>query len=157
MKHVQNRQEYIEECGLIMEQSGLTRMVGRIIGYLAVTDKELVSFDEFTEVLQASKSTISTSVKMLTSMNLIKAATLPGDRKTYYRLAPDYCWSQIMRLKTGVLSTMYAMFMKGLDFRIRKADKTSQWLTEAAEFYKFMEQEIPVLLDKWEARKQLTK
>ena len=76
MRHITSRQEYIEECGLIMEQSGLTRMVGRIIGYLAVSDKELVSFEEFTEVLQASKSSISTSVKMLTAMNLIKPATI---------------------------------------------------------------------------------
>ncbi len=153
MRHIQNRQEYIEECGLIMEQSGLTRMVGRIIGYLAVSDKELVSFEELTEVLQASKSSISTSVKMLTNMNLIKPASIPGDRKTYYRLTPDYCWSEIMRLKTGILSTMHAMFMKGLEFRIRKTDKTAQWLSEAAEFYKFMELEIPALLDKWQERK----
>jgi DNA-binding transcriptional regulator GbsR (MarR family) len=153
MRHITSRQEYIEECGLIMEKAGLTRMVGRIIGYLAVSDKETVSFEEFTEVLQASKSSISTSVKMLTTMNLIKPATIPGDRKTYYRLAPDYCWSQIMRLKTGILSTMHAMFMKGLEFRIRKADNTTKWLTEAAEFYKFMENEIPALLDKWEERK----
>ena len=58
-----------------------------------------------------------------------------------------------MRLKTGILSTMHAMFIKGLEFRIRKADNTTKWLTEAAEFYKFMENEIPALLDKWEERK----
>ena len=153
MRHIKNRQEYIEECGLIMEQAGLTRMVGRIIGYLAVSDKEMVSFEEFTEVLQASKSSISTSVKMLTTMNLIKPASIPGDRKTYYRLAPDYCWSQIMHLKTGIISTMRAMFMKGIEFRIRKSDSTAEWLTEAAEFYQFMERELPALLEKWEQRK----
>jgi DNA-binding transcriptional regulator GbsR (MarR family) len=46
-----------------------------------ITDKEMVSFDELTQALQASKSAISANVKRLISLGFNKPVTLPDDRK----------------------------------------------------------------------------
>ncbi len=151
------RAEFVEETGLIYEKLGLTRMAGRIHGYLMVSDKEMVSFDELTQVLQASKSAISTNVKSLLSINFIKAITLTGDRKTYYSLSPEISWSELMKRKMAELNVIKNHFIKGFDLRMNKNDKPAQWLKNASEFYNWMNDEFPLLLQLWEEHQQAKK
>ncbi len=146
------RETYIEETGLLMEQLGSTRMAGRILGYIFVTDKDVVSFDELREVLKASKSSISTNIRSLMHLGYIKTVSLPGDRKTYYRLAHDYSWAEGIKHRLKLLHVMQKSFEGAIDLRVRKTDKTSEWLKEGAEFYIFMNQEIQLMLDKWDSQ-----
>jgi DNA-binding transcriptional regulator GbsR (MarR family) len=148
------KSQFIEETGLVYERMGLTRMAGRIHGYLMVTDKEPVSFDELAQVLQASKSAISTNVRALINIKFIKPVTLPGDRKTYYSLSPDIPWSELLREKMQELVAVRKHFDKGLELRMNKSDKQSLWLANASEFYGWMSEEFPLILDRWEEHKQ---
>ncbi len=145
-----NRSQYIEETALLYETMGLTRMAGRIHGYLMVTDKEQVSFDELTLALQASKSAISANVKALLAVNFIKAMTLPGDRKTYYSLSPDICWTDFFRKRAEQMTIIRNHFDKGLSLRMNKSDKPAQWIKNAGEFYTWMADEFGPLLTRWE-------
>lgn len=144
------RAEFIEETGIIYEGFGLTRMAGRIHGYLMVSDKEMVSFDELTQVLQASKSAISTNLKALLAVKFIKATTLPGDRKTYYSLAPEISWSDLIKSKIEQIQIIKKHFEKGMELRINKNDRPSQWLAKANYFYEWIGNEFPTLINRWE-------
>src|SRR5688500_5555046 len=77
--------EHIEKVGVSLEQIGFPRMVGRTLGYLMVSDPPHRTFNEIQEYLQASKSSISTSLQFLLNQGLIGYFTLPGDRKRYFR------------------------------------------------------------------------
>jgi DNA-binding transcriptional regulator GbsR (MarR family) len=144
------RETYIEETGLLMEHLGATRMAGRILGYIFVTDKEMVSFDELVEVLKASKSSISTNVRNLIHLGYVKAVSLPGDRKTYYSLEHEICWSESLQKRMRLLDLMQKSFQGAVDLRVRKTDKTSQWLRKGSDFYAFVAMEIPAMFQKWE-------
>lgn len=148
------RSEFIEETALIYEGMGLTRMAGRIHGYLMVSDEEVVSFDELTQALQASKSAISTNLKALVAVKFIKPITLPGDRKTYYSLSPEINWSETIRQKMQQMALIKNHFSKGLQLRMNKTDKPSQWLAQAIDFNTWMLNEFPKILNSWEDHEQ---
>lgn len=154
MPDVDKRSAYIEESGLFFEELGLTRMAGRILGLLIVTDKEMVSFDDIREALKASKSSISTNLKSLVRVMFVKPLSLPGDRKTYYALSSDLSWSELIRQKMKTMDYMVNLFEKGLHLRTNQDDRPSEWIKDAIEFYTWMGREFPDLIDRWEAQKQ---
>ncbi len=143
------RTNFIEESGIIFEKLGLTRMGGRILGYLMVSDKEMVSFDELTQVLQASKSSISTNLKTLVQVTFIKPTTLPGDRKTYYMLSPDMDWIHYIENRMKLLNIMNQMFKKGHNLRVNQTDKTAKWLQDATSFYEWIVREFPKIIEQY--------
>ena len=59
----EQQQQFVEECGLYFEGIGLTRMAGRIIGWLLISDPPHQTQGDLVEVLQASKSSISVALK----------------------------------------------------------------------------------------------
>ncbi len=153
MSQYNERTSFIEETGLLFENLGTTRMAGRILGYLMITDKEMVSFDELCQVLQASKSSISTNIKSLITLHYVKPITLPGDRKTYYMLSPDLDWVESLMKRVELLKVMNKLFRKGLDLRVNKKDKASEWLRMSVEFYEWVVEEYPKFLARWEKKK----
>ncbi len=42
MKMRKKKLDHIEESGLLFEQTGMTRMAGRIFGYLLICDEDLI-------------------------------------------------------------------------------------------------------------------
>ncbi len=143
------RANFIEETGFIFEKLGVTRMAGRILGYLMVSDKEHICFDELTQVLQASKSSISTNLKSLINVEFVKPHTLPGDRKTYYMLSPDIDWSGYLMRRFENIRTMNDHFKKGLSLRVNKKDQVSKWLSGTVEFYDWLLKEYPKFIRQW--------
>ncbi len=146
MSHYNERAKFIEETGILFEEMGLTRMSGRILGYLMISDKEEVSFDEMTKVLQASKSSISTNLKALTQIEFIKPVSKPGDRKTYYMLTPDMDWSGLFEKRLSTIRQLTNLFEKGLELRVNKKDTPAEWLASAKEFHEWLNQEFPEML-----------
>jgi DNA-binding transcriptional regulator GbsR (MarR family) len=154
MPNINERSAFVEESGLLFESMGMTRMAGRIIGYLMVSDKEMVSFDELTHVLRASKSSISTSVKQCINVRFVKPVTTPGDRKTYYMLSPDISWVEIFHRRTQQLIEMLRMLDKGLNLRSNQKDKVSEWIVNAQDFYEWVLDKFTTLLSEWEEHKK---
>lgn len=153
MAHYNERTNFIEETGMLFENLGTTRMSGRILGYLMITDKEVVSFDELCQVLQASKSSISTNIKNLVTLHYVKPLSLPGDRKTYYMLSPELDWVDALMRRVELLKVMNKLFHKALDLRVNKNDKPSEWLKMTVEFYEWVTIEYPKFLQRWKKEK----
>ena len=154
MPDINERSAFVEESGIFFENLGMTRMAGRIIGYLMVTDKEMVSFDELTQVLKASKSSISTSVKLCVNVHFVKPVTIPGERKTYFMLEPEISWVEIFQRRMEQLNAMHKLLQKGLNLRANQEDKPAEWIKEARDFYGWILNEFPELLKKWEEHKR---
>ena len=155
MSQFNERANFIEDNGLLYEKLGLTRMSGRILGYLMVSDKEMVSFDEITRVLQASKSSISTNIKTLVNIGFIRPVSKPGDRKTYYMLAPEIDWKSYYDQKLINIRYMNELFERALRLRVDKDDKTSLWIKNAKDFYAWLIEELPKLMDRWQEEQKM--
>lgn len=146
------KQRYIEDAGLLFEKFGLTRMAGRAFGYLIVCDKDHVSFNDIMEALQASKGSVSGSMKQLTQIEMAEAITLPGDRKTYYRISKMQI-GDILRKRVQQFRLLGELFNRGKETKER-TDDVSKWLTEASTFYDWAGEEVDAIIKEWEHRKE---
>lgn len=144
--------QHIEDTALLFEQSGMTRMAGRIFGYLLICDRDAVSFDQIRHVLQASKGSISTNLKQLQQTGLIEQTTYPGDRKTYYR-ASRVQIGDITASRLSLMEKFAELFSKARELKSRD-DDVSEWLRETAVFYKWMEQKMEEMMAEWETEKE---
>lgn len=143
---------YIEENGILFERLGMTRMAGRVFGYLIVSDKTEASFDEIRLALKASKGSISGTTKQLINTGLIQPVSLPGDRKTYYRLNKIEV-GKILESRIQLFVKFSEMTSKGAGLRKGK-DELTDWLKEISTFYDWVGGEIKGIIRKWEKEKE---
>jgi DNA-binding transcriptional regulator GbsR (MarR family) len=144
-----NKESFIEESAILFESLGFTRMAGRIIGYLLMMEEEIISFNELTAALKASKSSISTNLHMLMNANFITMKTISGDRKTYYSLNHDVDWTDIMAKELKSLNILRVLFNKAYTLRENKKDQTSLWTQSAINFYEWISNELNNILKKF--------
>ena len=79
------RADFIEKIGMITQSEGLPRIAGRVLALL-LYDGERVSFGQLAQALQVSRGSISSSVRMLESQQLIKRVAKAGDRQDYFQV-----------------------------------------------------------------------
>lgn len=151
---IKNREKltYIEDSGILFEQLGMTRMAGRVFGLLIISDRESLSFDQICEVLDASKGSISGTTKQLTQTGLIRPITLPGDRKTYFRIT-EMELGDLIKSKMQMFSKLSGMLASGRQIKDQE-DDLSRWLLEASTFYSWVGDEMDKIIDKWHKEKE---
>ena len=79
------REGFIETIGIIVQSEGLPRIAGRVLAML-LYDGERVSFGQLADALQVSRGSVSSSVRLLESQQLIKRVANPGDRQDYFQV-----------------------------------------------------------------------
>ncbi len=108
-----------EEIGLHFESLyGIPPLAARIYATLILNGSEGYSFEELTELMGASKSSMSTSINLLLQLDKIEYYTKPGDRKRYFKKKANYLK---MRLEN---------YIKIIDREISLFDKTFAFLKE---------------------------
>jgi DNA-binding transcriptional regulator GbsR (MarR family) len=76
---------FIEKMGQILEMDGLTRIAGRIFGYLLLAT-EPQSLEDLASALQASKGSVSQDTRTLERVGALEKVTRAGDRRVFYQI-----------------------------------------------------------------------
>ncbi len=139
---------YIEEFGLFFEQFGLARTAGRMLGWLLVCDPPHQTMDELAEVLQVSKSSISTASRLLIQTGLVSKVSFPGERKDFYRVSED-AWIQAWSAKNSQTTVMRQMAERGLALLPEETPERRARLQTMHDLYAFLEAELPKLTERW--------
>ncbi|MGS2763371.1 GbsR/MarR family transcriptional regulator [Sinomicrobium sp. M5D2P9] len=80
----------VEELGVYFEKNeAFSPLSARIFSIMVLTGAGGVTFEELLEKLEASKSSVSTNLQLLQSQGKITYFTKTGDRKRYFKIAPD--------------------------------------------------------------------
>ncbi|MBK5208255.1 MAG: transcriptional regulator [Flavobacteriaceae bacterium] len=98
-----NEKDLIEEKMALVEELGvniqcadnLPPLASRIFVYLILNGVEGATFEELTDKLEASKSSISTNLQLLQSMGRITYYTKCGDRKRYFKVSTNHFISRL--------------------------------------------------------------
>lgn len=146
-----NQLNYIEECGILFEQFGMTRMAGRVFGYLIVSDKQEASFNDIRNALKASKGSISGTTNQLINAGFLEPVSLPGDRKTYYRLYRIEI-AKLLEERLQLFNKFSEITSKGRKLK-KNRDDISDWLIEISTFYDWIGDQIKEVIQKWEKEK----
>jgi len=145
----EERRRYIEEFGLLFGQFGLSRMLGRVLGVLMISDPPERSAGELAEELGASRGSISQTTRSLIQMSLVQRWSRPGERRDYFRIKPG-AWHEIMRREMEALGSFRKTAERGLELMGSKDPDARRSLEEMRDFYTYWEKEMPAVLERWE-------
>jgi DNA-binding transcriptional regulator GbsR (MarR family) len=150
VNETRDQQEVAEELALVLTTHGLQRMTARVLAALLFTEQPTMTAGELAERLQASSGAISGAVKMLTSVGLVERVPAPASRRDHYRLRED-AWAIQYTNQNEV--TMAALKAAEAGIAATEDDSLARHrLTQMREFYTFLLEEIPALLDRWHQR-----
>jgi DNA-binding transcriptional regulator GbsR (MarR family) len=145
----EERSRYIEEFGLLFGQFGLSRMFGRVLGVLMISNPPERSAEELAEELGASRGSISQTTRSLIQMSLVQRWSRPGERRDYFRIKPG-AWHEIMRREMEALGSFRKIAERGLDLLDSEDPHARRSLEEMRDFYTYWEKEMPAVLERWE-------
>jgi hypothetical protein len=139
---------YVEEWGLLFEQSGLPRMAGRVLGWLLVSDPTDQTAAELAQALSASKGSISTTTRLLERFGLLERVSFPADRRTRFRVAPG-AFTTMMEDKLRSVTTWRELAGRGIALLKKAGPQRARRLQAVHDFYAFLEREFPALIRQW--------
>jgi DNA-binding transcriptional regulator GbsR (MarR family) len=143
----QPAQEFIERVGFSAESDGLPRIAGRLFGFLLLSPGPR-SLDEIADALGVSKGSASTDARLLLNRGWLKRASLAGDRRDYYEMAPDF-FAGIVAYRLGRWEALCKSVVKGRQQLPRQPKSVQERLTYLDEAQQFFSQGIHRLLDDW--------
>lgn len=140
---------FVEEVGVVFEQTGLPRMAGRIFGWLLIADPPYQSPAELAEVLMASKGSISTTLRLLMQIGLLERFVIPGERHGHFRLHRDALPRVIKHGLEEEIKMLKSLSEHGLELLKGESSARRKWLQEMHDRYSFLDREFPILMERW--------
>jgi DNA-binding transcriptional regulator GbsR (MarR family) len=140
---------------LVLSTHGMQRMTARVLAALLFTEQSTMTAGELAERLQASAGAISGAIKMLTSVGLVERVPAPASRRDHYRLR-DNAWAVQYTNQNQVTTAVIRAAQAGLA-STPDGSLPRQRLTQMRDFYNFLFEEIPALLDRWYRQSGSTK
>jgi DNA-binding transcriptional regulator GbsR (MarR family) len=105
--------ELCEAFGRLLEGNGSSRISGRLVGWLLLCDPPEQTPAQLVEVLGISKASVSTELRRLEQLGVIERTTLPGDRRSYWRVAAQ-AWPELMERRLRMIDHFVALADQGL-------------------------------------------
>ena len=147
------RQGYVEDFGVLFEGVGGSRMVGRVLGLLLVSETPELSAEEIAGSLRASQGAISTATRTLVGTGLVRRRTRPGERRAYFGVNPD-AWQETTRRQVAGSAAFREMAERGLELAGHGDPEAGRGLEAMRDFYGFWERELSEVLARWEQEKR---
>jgi len=142
---------FVEDISLYFEQMGLPRMAGRVLGVLLISEPPEQSLTDLCALLGASKSAVSTTTRLLGEMDLIERVPSPVPRQVYFRFRPGG-WVVFVRQHLKLWASLHQLAERGLSLLKDKDPALQNRLQEAHDMFSLIEEELPGLLERVEAR-----
>jgi len=139
---------FVEQFGLLAEESGMPRMAGRVLGELLLAEAPELCFGDLVDGLQASKGAISTTTRLLIQRGLIERVSIAGDRRDFFRLCDD-AWVRLLQQRVEAIGKLRNLAERGLPMLEREPATRRARLREMHEFYTWWEREAAVMLRRW--------
>ena len=123
-----------------VEEWALPPITGRILGLLMICDPPEQSAGRIAETIQASRASLTSNMRFLAAIGLVRKVRVPGDRTTYYRIEDD-AWHKVIQRKLDSLGAFGDIADEGAELaggsgprtgRIRAAQQSLTWLREIA-------------------------
>ena len=144
---ISGERQFAEDVGRVFEGFGVSRMAGRVLGWLLICDPPRQSSRDLIEALGATKGSISTATRMLEASGLIDRIAVPGRRGDAFELRPEAFYQAHDQL--GTMRVFRELMERGLavlgDDHGPRADR----LRLTRDFYAYLEREFPVLVERF--------
>jgi len=134
----------------MLVEGGMPRMPARVFAAVLAEDSARLTAQELAERLHVSAAAISGAVRYLVQARLLLRGREPGARADHYRLSEDDHWYESMMQRGQVLERFEQSAARGAEaLGDRPAGRR---LRETQEFFAFLRQELPAMMERWHAR-----
>jgi DNA-binding transcriptional regulator GbsR (MarR family) len=141
--------QYVDDTGLLLENAGLQRIAGQVLGWLQVCDPETQSLADIVTALGISKGSASTTTRFLEHVGIVEKTILPGERRDYYRVCRD-AWHRFMQTRVETMRRLRRNADQGLRVLAGESPQRRDRLERMRRLYTFLEREMPKLLERFD-------
>lgn len=146
----QRLRDAAERLALTMSQGGMQKTTARVMTALLYTEQETMTAADLCERLSISTGAVSTAIKQLAQSGMVERVPAPGSRREHYRF-PEGVWARLFSQQNVMLEIMKDAAQEGLD-ALHGESATAARLREMQDFYGYMGQEMPALIERWRER-----
>lgn len=140
--------QFVEDFALVYERWDLPRVGAKILGFLLVCDPPEKTQPELAEYLGASKGSISTMTRLLEQLGMLERVSVPGERKTRYRIRPD-AWTRSVEESIERGQSLETVAHRGRELLDGAPERRKQRLDDVLAYAEFWQRELPALLARW--------
>ncbi len=142
---------FVEQFAVDLTESGMPRMPSRVFACVLAEDRGWLTAGEIAERLQVSPAAVSGAVRYLVQVRMLHRGREPGARSDHYGLSEDDPWYTAIADRSALLARWERTVGDGAELL---GDRPAgRRLRETAEFFAFMQEELPGLLARWKARR----
>jgi DNA-binding transcriptional regulator GbsR (MarR family) len=142
-------EEFAEQMAATLAAAGFPRMAARVMMALMTAESGRATAEELSHQLGASAAAISGATRYLQSMAIIRRLSIPGTRKHRYEL-PDHAWYDATSSQGQLYTHLIDLAERGLA-TMPPDSKTAQRTAEMVDYFRFMRERLPLLLEEWKA------
>src|SRR5215470_8975846 len=135
----QGSREFIEGMGMYFAQFDLPRIFGRILGLLMISEQPR-PHDEIARLLDVSRGSVSTNIRLALMLNLVERVAVPGDRRDFYRQSGD-AWGRSIETKSEQLAPLERLGQRALESLPDEHLLARERVEELLDFCAFFEEE----------------
>jgi hypothetical protein len=127
---------------------GWPPITARTLVWLTVCDPPEQSPAQIAEAVQASRGSLTSTLRVLSTAGMLRSVTRPGDRTTYYRVAED-AWANSWREQLAGLKAFADLTGEGMEILGAGSPRAAR-VRNAYELYRFLIEEAEPLWQRWE-------
>lgn len=141
---------FIEKFATAWDSLNASRMEGRVLGLLIISDEPHLSAHRIAHLLQASAGAVSMATRSLVSIGIINRHTVPGDRRHFFRVEDDV-WGTFLAGERDNLRRMAAVIRGGLHTEAGKRPSPHRRLVIAERYMTWLRGYQRQMIEDWYA------
>lgn len=146
---------FVERFAADMTEAGMQRMGSRVFACLLASDHGTLNSAQLSERLRISPAAVSGAVRYLSQAGMVTRGREPGARVDDYRLHDDV-WYETYAHR-GEMLRRWEQAMADGAAALGPGSPAGLRLEETREFFAFLREELPALMERWRARSQPTR
>ncbi|MEM7180818.1 MAG: hypothetical protein AAF518_07890 [Spirochaetota bacterium] len=146
MKINEDLLKFIDKMGQFYEDMGIPRIGGRMLGLMLIAEGP-ISTTDIEEILQVSRSSISTNIRMLIISGLAEQVSISGDRKDYFTFAEN-AWEKAILVRQNKLPPLEEITQEGI-VSLQKHGQSSKKLEEMMDWIQLDKKYSELILEEW--------
>ncbi|WP_280234072.1 GbsR/MarR family transcriptional regulator [Nocardia cyriacigeorgica] len=138
---------FVERLGSAMAATGVPPMASRVLARMLISESGVMTSAELADALEASQPSISGAVRFLSQIGFVTRERVPRTRKDQYRIREDV-WETVLGIRNSSLDGWKDALRFGIGV-VGEGGAAGERLSEAMEFFDFVQSDMDQLIERW--------
>lgn len=142
----------VDPMGDLFDQLGISRVAGRLFGFLLTCDPPERAASELAAAVGASTGSVNTMLRLLIGLGLVSRTGVARSRRYLYRVHPE-AWSGLLLARLRLVDRLRALAALGLE-QVGRSPRRRDRLEAMHDFYTFFSSEMSSLIERYLAQQE---